>query len=133
MMIFNYARFEMSGNLGKDVDYETMQSGTAIAKGFLLVTERVKKQGEWQEETYGFPFTAFGKTAEMLAKHTKKGTEVSLWGRMNRKKAGDNDQVYWNLLVDNFKVGARGVWGANAKSQPSKDEGYLPGADDEMY
>lgn len=69
----------MIGRLTRDAELEYMQStGTALARFSCAVNESVKKGDEWVEYTSYFDFNLWGKRAENLFEHLKKGQRVSI-------------------------------------------------------
>ena len=73
------------GNLGRDPDIRYAQSGMAICKMRLAVTERVKDGVDgWKDATEWFTVTAFGKLAETAAQYLHKGRQVYVADRKNR-------------------------------------------------
>ena len=72
------------GNLGQDPDTRYMPSGTAVAN-LSVATNRSwknKDTGEREDETSWHRCVAFGKTAETLAEHFKKGRKILIEGRL---------------------------------------------------
>lgn len=79
------------GNLGRDPEMRTTQSGAAVVNFSLATAESVKKNGEWKEETTWHNIVVFGKTAENAAKYLAKGSRVYLEGRINHRKWSDKE------------------------------------------
>jgi single-strand DNA-binding protein len=71
----------MSGNLTRDPEVRYLNSGTAVCEIGLAINERVKRQGEWTEETHFFEWVLWGRTAEVAGEYLKKGRTVLLEGR----------------------------------------------------
>ena len=72
------------GNLGQDPDIRYMPSGKAVAN-LSVATNRSwkdKDTGEQQDETSWHRCVAFGKTAEIIGEHFKKGRKILLEGRL---------------------------------------------------
>ena len=81
------------GNLGKDPEVRYAQSGLALCKLRVAVTERVKVREEWTDETEWFTVTLFGKTAENAGQYLQKGRQVYVEGRLKSDKYKDKDGV----------------------------------------
>ena len=81
------------GNLGRDPEVRYAQSGMAIAKLSVAVTERVKDGDAWKDATEWFRVTLFGKTAENAAQYLEKGRQVYVEGRLKTDKYKDKDGV----------------------------------------
>lgn len=81
------------GNLGRDPEVRYAQSGMAIAKLSLAVTERVKDGDAWKDHTEWFRVTLFGKQAENAGQYLQKGRQVYVEGRLKTDKYKDKDGV----------------------------------------
>jgi single-strand DNA-binding protein len=81
------------GNLGRDPEARFTQSGMAICKLNIAVTERVKDGDSWKDETEWMRVTVFGKTAENAAQYLQKGRQVYVEGRLKTDKYKDKDGV----------------------------------------
>jgi single-strand DNA-binding protein len=82
------------GNLGKDPEVRYAQSGMAICKLRLAVTERVKDGAEgWKDATEWFTVTLFGKTAENAGQYLQKGRQVYVEGRLKSDKYKDKEGI----------------------------------------
>ena len=66
------------GRIGKDIELKTSNSGVAVAKFSVAVSE--KYNGE--EKTTWYNATAFKGTAENIAKFFQKGSEIIIIGNM---------------------------------------------------
>lgn len=82
------------GNLGKDPEVRYAQSGIAVCKLRLAVTERVKDGTDgWKDATEWFTITTFGKTAESAALYLHKGRQVYVEGRLKSDKYKDKEGI----------------------------------------
>ena len=81
------------GNLGRDPEVRYAQSGMAICKLSVAVTERVKDGDAWKDQTEWFRVTVFGKTAENAGQYLQKGRQVYVEGRLKTDKYKDKDGV----------------------------------------
>lgn len=81
------------GNLGKDPEVRYSNSGMAICKLSVAVTERVKDGDEWKEATEWFRVTLFGKQAENAGQYLQKGRSVYVEGRLKTEKYKDKEGV----------------------------------------
>jgi single-strand DNA-binding protein len=81
------------GNLGRDPEVRYAQSGMAICKLSVAVTERVKDGDAWKDVTEWFRVTVFGKTAENAGQYLQKGRQVYVEGRLKTEKYKDKDGV----------------------------------------
>lgn len=89
-------RLILVGRLGQTPELGHTQHGKAYAK-FSIATER---QFTKEDITDWHSVTAWGKTAEVLAEHCKKGQEIYIEGRIEYNKVGD--KTYANVTADSF-------------------------------
>ena len=112
----------LHGRLTKDPEIRYSQSGTAIAR-FTLAVNRMKK-----DEADFITCKAFGKTAEIMEKYIKKGTEIMLCGRIETGSyEKDGKKVYTTeVIADEIDF----VGKKEEKPAEKKDE-FVPVKDDE--
>jgi len=80
------------GNLGRDPEVRTTQSGTSVANMRIATSSRRKdRDGNWQDETEWHSVVAFGKTAESAGRFLKKGRQVYIEGRLQTRKWQDKE------------------------------------------
>lgn len=76
----------VEGNLVDDPELKALSSGAVLAN-FTFGNNRSRKvEGEWEQESSFFDAVAFGKTAELLAEHAKKGYKVRVTGRLQQDR-----------------------------------------------
>ena len=82
----------LSGNIGQDPETRRTQGGTSITS-FTLATSRTWKDdaGERKQQTEWHRITVFGKSGENVAKYCKKGSKVSVQGRIHYSEYTDRD------------------------------------------
>src|SRR5690349_9120767 len=79
----NLNKVTIAGRLTRDPDVRYTTQGTAIADIGIAISRFFKNdQGETKEETDFIDVTAFGRTAEIIQKHLRKGSPVYLDGRL---------------------------------------------------
>ena len=67
------------GRIGKDVEFRRLESGVAVAKCSLAVSERYKDaNGQRQEHTEWFDIVFWRGLAEVAEKYLKKGDLISI-------------------------------------------------------
>lgn len=87
-----FNRVCLIGNLGADPEIKYAQSGTCIANIRLAVNDKRRDStGNTVEETYWFNATAFGKTAEVLANFSSKGSKLGIDGKLIQRNWEDNN------------------------------------------
>ncbi|HQU91892.1 MAG TPA: single-stranded DNA-binding protein [Pyrinomonadaceae bacterium] len=77
------ANISILGNAGRDATLKYSEKGTAVAS-FPIASNSYKNGPEGRMQvTHWFNVVAFGKTAETLAEHVKKGTHLLVHGRLS--------------------------------------------------
>lgn len=85
------ANISILGNAGRDVSLRYAENGTAIAS-FPIASNSFKNGKEGRVEVaHWFNVTAFGKTAEAIAEHVKKGSYLLIHGRLSFNPWTTND------------------------------------------
>ncbi len=85
-------KVQLIGRLGADVELKTVTGGKAMAKFSLATNESYKNaKGEKVDETYWHNLVAFGKTAEIIHKYTKKGSEIGIEGKLVSRSYDDKE------------------------------------------
>lgn len=79
------------GNLGKDPETRTANSGNMVCNLTLATSERVKQGDEWVKQTEWHRVVCFGKTAENVARFCTKGKQLYVEGRIQTRKWQDKD------------------------------------------
>lgn len=96
------------GRLGGDPEVKYTQGGTAVCR-FSLATsrmERVRGSEEKAEKTTWHNVKAFGRQAEVIGEHVKKGDLLFVEGRLDNWKAeaADGSVKYGtDLIVEHFE------------------------------
>ena len=77
-------RVIISGNLTRDPELRSTQSGMDVMSFGVAVNERRKnaQTGEWEDYPNFVDCTLFGKRAEALEQYLSKGTKVAVEGRL---------------------------------------------------
>lgn len=80
------------GNLGRDPEMRTTQSGSQIAT-FSVATSRQynDRDGQRQEETEWHRIVAFGRLAEICGQYLHKGKQVYIEGRLQTRSWDDKE------------------------------------------
>jgi single-strand DNA-binding protein len=79
----NINEVRIAGRLTRDPDTRYTTKGTAVAELSVAVNRFHRgEDGELKQETDFVEITAYGKTAETVQKHLKKGREIYVEGRL---------------------------------------------------
>src|SRR5213595_2077454 len=94
MAASNINRVTITGNLTKDPELRSLQSGTAVCKLRVAVNSRRKDQsGEWVDKPNYFDVTVWGAQGENCATYLTKGRPVAIDGRLDwREWEGQNGE-----------------------------------------
>ena len=90
----------MIGNLTKDVECRTTQSGVKVANFTIAINRRVKSNGE--QQTDFFNIVAWRQLAELCEKYLSKGKKVAVIGSI-QTRTYEKDGVKrtaWDILAD---------------------------------
>lgn len=88
----NLNRVFLAGNLTRDVELKSIASGNSVASFGLAVNRRWKDaSGADKEEVTFVDCTAWGKTAETIAKFFGKGKPIFIEGRLKLDQWEDKD------------------------------------------
>lgn len=122
------------GRLSKDNKVNTKQDGSTILNNSLAVKKEYKNiNGEYDADFINI--VAFGKTAEILANYTKKGSQVAVEGSWNVRtyQSSDGTTKYSNdCIVKKVTI----LESINAKEKeeikPETNQRYDEFSDDDM-
>ena len=121
--------------------------GTAVTEVGLAVNDRVKKNGEWTDETTFVDVTMWGRTAEVAGEYLSKGSNILIEGRLKLDQWEKDGQKHYKLRVTAEKMqmlGSRGEGGggnsgggnsggsSRRASQQSDGGGYGTPSDDDI-
>lgn len=85
-------KVQLIGNLGMNPEIKNLDSGKKLAKFSIATNESYKNaKGEKIEETQWHNLVAWGKTAEIIEKYLKKGSEIAVEGKLVNRNYDDKD------------------------------------------
>ena len=87
------------GNIGQEPELKQLQSG-AVLNLSVAVNDRVKKDGQWVDETHWFRVTMFGARAEGLTKILQKGSKVAVAGKLQPRTYKSNKDGQERVILD---------------------------------
>jgi single-strand DNA-binding protein len=88
----NINRVIVTGNLTRDPELRSLQSGTAVCKLRIAVNSRRKDQsGEWVDKPNYFDVTVWGAQGENCATYLSKGRPVAIDGRLDWREWEDQN------------------------------------------
>lgn len=121
-------RVMISGNLTRDAEIRSTQSGMAILGFGVAVNDRRKNQqtGEWEDYPNFVDCTMFGTRGEKLQPYLTKGTKVAIEGKL-RYSSWERDgqrRSKLEVIVDNV---------VTMTAQRQQQQGYQAAAPQPQY
>lgn len=118
----NLNKVLLIGHLGADADYRVGQSGNAAATFNVATSESFKdKDGNPVERTEWHRCKTFGKLADVVRDHFKKGREVYVEGQLRTSKYTDKEGIerYSTEIVVNtaFLLGGKPAEAGNPPAE----------------
>src|SRR3989442_1632882 len=85
-------KVQLIGNLGMNPEIKTLDGGKKLAKMSIATNESYKNaKGELVKETQWHNLIAWGKTADIIEKYLKKGSEVAIEGKLINRNYTDKE------------------------------------------
>src|SRR5690606_37661554 len=103
-------RVQLTGNLGKDPEFKTLEKGTKMARFSMATTDTYTSRGGDQgEDTQWHNITCWGKVADQVeAAGFKKGSFVTVEGKIRNSSYTDkNGQKRYFTEIVAFEVAAK--------------------------
>ena len=123
-----YQKITLIGNVGKDPELKFLPSGKALCNFTLATNERKKDlDGVVTDSTVWWRVTAWGNTAEAVARYAKKGSKMLVEGSLYADQTG-NPRVFqradgtWSA---NYELNANVVRFLSSKSEDEDEDGEL--------
>ena len=111
----------ISGNIGRDPEQKGTQSGTTVLSFSMAVTDRVRRNDQWEDYTSWVNCVMFGKRAESIAQYLHKGSKVCVQGKIREAKWQDrdgNNRSRLDVIVDEIMF--------DSQHQPTYQQQYQP-------
>lgn len=117
------------GNVGKDPEIRTLESGIKVAQFSLATSESYKdKDGNWKEQTEWHNIVAWSYQAEKAEQNLHKGAQVYLEGKIKTRQWADQNNVTrytTDIVADKFLLLGRKSEGKNFPPLPDENN-YNP-------
>lgn len=94
------------GRLIKDPELRTLESGDKSLTKFIIAVDRNFKSADGTRKADLIPVTVWGKKAEVICKYMKKGSYISLSGRLRTGSYEDKDgnkKYIAEVVAEDFK------------------------------
>ena len=95
----SYNRVILVGNLTRDPELRYIPSGTAVSDIGMAINDRIKRNGEWVDETTFVDVTVWGRTAEVVNEYMSKGSPLLIEGRLKLDRWEKDGQKFSKLRV----------------------------------
>jgi len=124
------------GNLGKDPEVRSLESGAKVASFSLATTESYKnKEGQKVDQTEWHNIVMWRGLAEVAEKYLKKGSQIYLEGKIRSRSWDDkegNKRYTTEIIADTFTMlGAKREETSRSTSDPETPP-IAPGQDDDL-
>lgn len=108
----------VAGNMTRDIEVRTTNSGFSIGEFTLAVNDRRKENGSWVDYPNFIDVKLLGTRAEKLAPYLTKGTKLAVQGKLQQERWEKDGQKRSKLLIlaDEVEMLSKGESGA-AKPQ----------------
>jgi len=121
----------LAGNLGRDPETFTTESGLPIVTLSVATTSRRKVGDDYEKVTDWHRVKVFGKSGEAVAKHFRKGDGILIHGRISYSKSEKDGEVrYFTDIIASdwsFAPGRKGGnTGAPEPYRPSDGQDGIP-------
>ncbi len=94
------------GRLIRDPELRTVESGDKVYTKFIIAVERNFKSVDGTRKADLIPVTVWGKKAEVICRYLKKGSSISLSGRLRTGSYEDkngNKRYIAEVIAEDFK------------------------------
>lgn len=125
------------GNLTRDPELRALPSGMNVCS-FSVATNRVYKDrdGKKQEQTDFHNIVVFGRQADSVSQHLKKGASVFIEGRLQTRSWEKDGMKQWRteVIADRVQFGprAKGSGSPSDESKPENDPDIVPDPDEAL-
>lgn len=111
-MALDFNEIVLAGNVGREPELRTTQSGQSVCNFSVGETERYRQDDDWKSRTQWWRIVVWGQQAERLSDTLNKGDVVIVVGRV---KVGAYEKN--GLEIPTIEVNAKMV-----RSMPKRDE-----------
>jgi single-strand DNA-binding protein len=133
----NINRVVMTGNLTRDPELRSLQSGTSVCKMRIACNTRRKEGDQWVDKPNYFDVTVWGAQGDNCARYLSKGRPVGVDGRLEWREWTDqegNKRQSTEIIAETVQFlggredGGNGNGGSYGGGQ-SQDQGFAPQSD----
>jgi len=117
------------GNVGSDVEFRSLATGTNLAKFSLATNERGRKDQDGQPQTEWHNIVAWGKLAEFCSQYVTKGQQLYIEGRIRTRTYEKDGIKRWFTEINAYTIELLGRK-SDQGSQPGAAAGFPNDGDD---
>ena len=128
MAATNINRVVLTGNLTRDPELRSLQSGTSVCSLRVACNTRRKNNstGEWEDKPNFFDVTVWGAQGENCARFLAKGRPIALDGRLEWREWQDQQLRRGDPHRVDVPVDDRDFQPAGATSRPAAGDDDIP-------
>jgi len=130
-MAANINRVTVTGNLTKDPELKTLDSGFSICNLRIACNSRKKEGDNWVDKPNYFNVTVYGKAGENAAKYLAKGRAVAVDGRLEWREWETDGQKRQAIDIVAENVQFLGGGNGDGAGAPGAAEAAASSSDDE--
>lgn len=110
------------GNITRDIELRSLPSGTSVCEVGIATNRKYynKNKEQTEEEVCFVDCTAFGKTAEIIEKYLRKGSQVLFQGRLAQDTWDDKEtgakRSKHKVIIENMTMLGKGEGGQSNRS-----------------
>lgn len=123
------------GNLGKDPEVRTLESGTKVVGFSLATSEKYKDKvtGEQRVQTDWHNIVMWRNLADIADKYLRKGMQIYVEGKLRTRSWQDkdgNNRYTTEVVAENMVMMSRGNNDGNSSSHSPENHSNAPGEND---
>lgn len=126
----------LAGGLGADPELKYTNSGTAVLRLRMATDYRIKVGEQWENRPDWHTVIVWGKRGEALSKLLKKGSKVTVEGRITTRSWDGNDgtrHCATEIIADDVFLGGSAHGGGQQQSgQRQRRDDYAPDSSDDV-
>jgi single-strand DNA-binding protein len=127
----NINRVVLTGNLTRDPELRSLQSGTSVCSLRIACNTRRKNNatGEWEDKPNFFDVTVWGAQGENCARFLAKGRPVAIDGRLEWREWEDRDSGAKRQAIDIIADAVQFLGGRDDAGPGNGGGGFTPRSD----
>jgi single-strand DNA-binding protein len=118
------------GNVGRDVEFRSLPSGTNIAKFSLATTDKRFKDENGQPRTEWHNIVAWGKLAEICDRYVTKGRQLYIEGQIRTRSYEQDGQKKYFTEIHADTIEMLGTRSDGPREDTFNPQGFPDDADD---